>query len=808
MATRLRALILEDNPFDLELIVHELRRAGFDPDFQHADNQADYVAFLDASLDVILADYSLPQFDATQALSILQQHDLDIPFIVVTSSVSEEAAVEAMKLGAADYLIKDRLTRLGPAVEQALEAKRLRAERRRTQQEIRRRNRELTLLNRVISASAEGLDEQGVLQVACQELATALGLLHTVAVMINRDWRAATVVGEHCADGCPAILGQSIPLVEGITEDELMALSPLSVDERTDDPRLGMIRSLVADSRLSSMVFFPLLVDGDVSGGLGLGLDRDRRLVQEDHDLVQSVADQLSGVLSRAHLAQEHRRWMTAIAQTADSVIVTDSQGVILDVNAGFEVTTGYSRDEAVGQNVSMLESVPGQGLDRDRASVAETAEPDWRGRVVNCKKDGVLYTVDVSITPIKDESGQTTSYVHVQRDVTHELELEQRYMQAQKMEAVGRLAGGIAHDFNNLLTAITGYTDLLLDDAAQDDPNSEDLYEISRAARRAATLTHQLLAFSRKQVMQPKLLDLNVLVRDVRRMLGRLIGEDIVLETELARDLGKVRADPGQLEQVVMNLAVNARDAMPDGGQLEIRTADVELGADFCREHPGSTPGPYVLLSVTDTGTGMDENVLSHLFEPFFSTKEPGKGTGLGLATAYGIVKQSNGFIAVSSQLGEGSTFEVYLPRASGKSQSLEARRDAAPSALGMETVLLVEDDNMVRGLSARVLTRQGYTVLVADHPDVAMRIAKEHQSSIHLLISDVVMPGMSGRDLADLILTEHPEMAVLYMSGYTDDAIVHRGVLDPGLAFLSKPFTPAELAHKVREVLDGLAM
>lgn len=805
MSTRLRVLILEDNEFDLELVVHELRRAGFDPDVQHADNQADYVAFLDPSLDVILADYALPQFDAAHALLILQQHSMDIPFVVVTGSVSEEAAVQAMKLGAADYLLKDRLTRLGPAVEQALEAKRMRDEQRRAQQEIRRRNRELTLLNRVISASAEGMDEQDVLQVACQGLATALGLSHTVAVMISQDKRTTPVVGEYCADGEPAILGQSIPLVEGMTADELLALAPLRVDEHTDDPRLGLVCSLVANSDLSSMVFFPLFVDGDVCGGLGLGLTEDRCLTQEDRDLVQSVADQLSGVLSRSRLAHEHRRWMTAIEQTADSIIVTDAQGVILDVNTGFEATTGYSRDEAVGQSVHLIEGMPGERLVRDQTSPGETAEPDWRGRVVNRKKDGTLYTVDVSITPIKDESGQIASYVHVQRDMSHELELEQRYMQAQKMEAVGRLAGGIAHDFNNLLTAITGYTDLLLDDAAQDDPNSEDLYEISRAARRAATLTHQLLAFSRKQVMQPKLIDLNVLVRDVSRMLGRLIGEDIVLKTELARDLGKVRADPGQLEQVVMNLAVNARDAMPDGGQLLIRTADVELGDDFCREHPGSMPGPYVLLSVTDTGVGMDEHVLSHLFEPFFSTKEPGKGTGLGLATAYGIVKQSNGYIGVSSQLGQGSTFEVYLPRVMDKSQGIESVSDTGPSALGMETVLLVEDDNMVRGLAARVLNRQGYTVLVADHPDAAIRIAKEYSASIHLMISDVVMPGMSGRDLADLILTEHPEMAVLYMSGYTDDAIVHRGVLEPGLAFLPKPFTPSELAHKVREVLDG---
>ncbi len=805
MPDLLRALVLEDNRADLDLLLHELRRAGFEIDAQHVDDKASYAASLSADVDVILADYALPQFDAAHALLLLQQRGLDVPFIVVTGSVSEEAAVECMKLGAADYLLKDRLARLGPAVRQALEAKRLRDERRRAQQEVHRRNRELTLLNRVIAASAEGLEDKDILQIACRELSAALGVPRVVAALFDSDKSSVVIVGEHLADGAPSVLGQIIALGDAVPLAELLVLkAPLIVDAASSDPRLELIRSLVLESGLASLLFVPLIVAGEVVGGVGLGTCEERRFSREDVDLVRSVADQLSGALARAQLEQEHRRLSTAIEQTADSVIITEPDGTILYVNPGFELITGYRRAEAVGRSIRMLESHAREDALEDDVMGALRARKNWRGRVVNAKKEGSLYTADVSITSVRDESGEVVSYVHVQRDITHELELEQRYLQAQKMEAVGRLAGGIAHDFNNLLTAITGYTELLLDDASLGGPGNADLNEIAKAAGRAAALTNQLLAFSRKQILRPKMLDLNVLVRDLENMLHRLIGEDIALRTDLAPHVGKVRADPGQIEQVIMNLVVNARDAMPDGGELVLATADVDLDAAFVREHPGSLPGWYVMLSVADTGLGMDEQVLSHLFEPFFTTKEQGKGTGLGLATVYGIVKQSDGYIWPSSELGKGTTFEVYLPRVTGKDDGSDDKSEAESLPVGQETILLVEDDDMVRGLACRVLERQGYTVLAADHPDHALQLSEEYSGPIDLLISDVIMPGMSGREMADLVSARHPEIDVLYISGYMDDTIFHRGVRDPGTAFLPKPFTPAMLTHKVREVLD----
>jgi signal transduction histidine kinase len=383
---------------------------------------------------------------------------------------------------------------------------------------------------------------------------------------------------------------------------------------------------------------------------------------------------------------------------------------------------------------------------------------------------------------------------------------LEEQLRQSQKMEAVGRLAGGIAHDFNNLLTAIIGYTDLLISRFAAGDPIRADLEEVGKAAGRAAALTRQLLAFSRRQTLQPRVLNLNSVIAGMERMLRRLVGDEIDLLIELDPDVGNVRADPVQIERVIMNLVVNASDAMPGGGKLTIETANVELGRAYLRHQVDLQPGLYVMLAVRDTGIGMDEETLSHLFEPFFTTKGIGKGTGLGLATAYGIVRQSGGNIRAASELGRGSSFRVYLPRIM---ETAELQRPGlSPTRLpqGSETVLLVEDEDMVRELARRVLLRCGYTVLEANRPSDAVRICERQGAAIDLLITDVAMPGtMSGHDLARYLVTLHSEMRVLYISGYTDDAISHQGVLNPGVAFLQKPFTPLALARKVRQVLDA---
>jgi PAS domain S-box-containing protein len=502
-------------------------------------------------------------------------------------------------------------------------------------------------------------------------------------------------------------------------------------------------------------------------------------------------------------LLQSEQRYRLLFERNPQPMWVFDLETLaFLEVNVAAIHHYGYSREEFLTLTIKDIrpqEDVPNLLANVSRITSQHEEASIWKHR----KKDGTI--IDVEITAHELTFYGRPAQMVLAYDVTERRVLEEQLRQSQKMEAVGQLAGGVAHDFNNLLTVITGYSDLTLRRLDNESPFRSSLEEIKKAGERAASLTRQLLAFSRKQVLQPKVLQLNAVVADVDKMLRRLIGEDIDALTLLEPSLGQIKADPGQIEQVILNLAVNARDAMPQGGKLTIETANVYLDNQYARRHTAIQPGHYVMLAVSDTGCGIDPETQVRMFEPFFTTKEQGKGTGLGLSTVYGIVKQSGGHLWVYSEVGKGTTFKIYLPRVDGGTESDEARDTPTELPQGRETVLLAEDEEPVRQMIRIILEMGGYRVLEASGGEEALTLYEQHEGQIDLIMTDVVMPGISGRELAQSLETLHPDIRVLYMSGYTDDAIVRHGLLDQEIAFLQKPFTPDALMRKVREVLDA---
>ena len=497
-----------------------------------------------------------------------------------------------------------------------------------------------------------------------------------------------------------------------------------------------------------------------------------------------------------------------AIQAVTQGILITDAaqdDQPIIYASPGFERLSGYTAAEVLGRNCRFM-----QGRDTDPAAVAKLREAVRAGRacsveLLNVRKDGTTFWNLLALSPVLDADGRVANFIGVQTDVTERRRLQAQFLQAQKMEAVGRLAGGIAHDFNNVLSVILSYAELIAADLKPDEPLRADIEEIQTAGARAMELTRQLLAFSRQQVLETKVLDLSQVLAKMEKLLDRLLGADITLTMLPSSGLGSVKADPSQIEQVVMNLAVNARDAMPRGGELTIETKNVDLDDEYATTHHDVRPGAYVMLAVTDTGVGMDQKTQARIFEPFFTTKELGKGTGLGLATVFGIVKQSGGHIWVYSEPDHGTTFKVYFPRVRGAADSRPAEAPPTESGRVSETILLVEDDDQVRVITQNILRRRGYVVLVASNGGEALLACEKHGAKIHLLLTDVVLPRMSGRQLAERLAPMRPEMRVLFMSGYTDDAILQHGVLDSGVAFLQKPLTPMALTRKVREVLDA---
>jgi len=635
---QLRVLIVEDSPRDAKLVLANLKRAGFEVAFDVVDDVELFAQQIkETEYDIIISDHSLPGWSPLEAASILKENSKDIPFIVVTGALDDQTAVECVKQGAADYILKDRMARLPSAVLRALEEKRLRDERQRA------------------------------------ELA----------------------------------LQQS---------------------------------------------------------------EKQYRLLFEDNP---------------------HPMW------------VCDAETLrFLAVNQAAVANYGFSREEFLGmtiKDITPAEDIPAllQKLALDHAGVDRAG--DWRHR----RKDGTVIRVEIT-SQATQFNGRRAEFV-LANDVTERKQLEEQLRQSQKMEAVGQLAGGVAHDFNNLLTVINGYSELMLREVGANSPFTQQLTEIKKCGDRAADLTRQLLAFSRRQALCPENVNLNALIMGVHSMLQRLIPENIDLATIPAKQLGTVKADPGQIEQIILNLVVNARDAMPDGGKLTIETANVDLDEVYAREHLGMKPGPHVMLAVSDTGVGMDKEIQKRIFEPFFTTKEKGKGTGLGLSTVYGIVQQSGGNIWVYSEPGHGSSFKIYLPVAGDRPDAIHAdNKDNRPRG-GTETILLVEDEEPVRALIKRTLVARGYRVLDAGNGAQALSLSNQHKGTFKLLITDLMMPDMSGWELAERLGRSCGDMKVLFMSGYTNEDILRRGALTPEVAFLQKPFSPDAIAHKVREVLDS---
>jgi two-component system cell cycle sensor histidine kinase/response regulator CckA len=592
--------------------------------------------------------------------------------------------------------------------------------------------------------------------------------------------------------------------ISGYSVDELLSRSP--------DQVMGMIhredRKLIEERQRDRMAGKPVPAHFECRAIKKNGAEVWLEVYSSIIDYNGKPALQLAvmDITERKKSAEELQRalvWQKALFEGShEAILISDADSRLVEANTAACKLTGYSREELLNMYASDL-SLNSDASVRERIHDRILAGEDVLEETKILTKDGRQVDVEIGHRLVTISG---VPYVHaIARDITSRVRLEAQLLQAQKMEAIGVLAGGVAHDFNNLLSVIKGYAELLLEGIAPDDPRAQDLEKINKAAQHAASLTSQLLAFSRKQILQPKILNLNEIVMEMSTMLRRLIGEDIELLTITPPDLRLINADPVQIQQIVMNLAINARDAMPFGGILTIETKNADLDGNYNHGHSIMKSGPYVMMAISDNGSGMDPETQARIFEPFFTTKVQGKGAGLGLSTVYGIVKQSNGFIWVYSEPGKGTTFKIYFPRARDAAAGISDTSSPDLEMRGTETILVVEDESSVRTLASRILRDRRYKVLEASNGKEALEIAQSYQGEIHLVLTDVIMPGMSGGELVSKLESIRPGSKVLYVSGYTTDTVVHHGVLDSGVAFLQKPFSVNGLVSKVREVIES---
>jgi two-component system, cell cycle sensor histidine kinase and response regulator CckA len=761
--TPLSVLILEDRQDDAELMVHELRRAGFVPAWRQVATEADYLAGLESFPDLILADYALPQFGALRALQLLRRLELDIPFIIVSGSIGEDIAIGMLHEGATDYLLKDRLARLGSATTRALEQRHLREQKRRADQLLRESEQRFRSL---IEQAPDGI---------------------------------ALIDG----DGKFQYLSPSTQRILGYESDQVLGRDPAELTHPEDLP--GLVQKLHLVLQHPGYVFTAHYRFRHNDGSWRWLESTVSNLLAEP--AVRAIVFNYRDITERKEaeqaLQQQYNLLHAVIEGTSDIVYVKDSAGRFLLINSAGCQLFGRPAEEIIGKDAMIFEPQLLRQVATIHNQVMQRGDKETYEHSFTIQ--GITRMYLTTITPYRDQHGNIIGLIGISRDITERKQLEAQLFQVQKMESIGQLAGGIAHDFNNMLSAVIGCIGSAQDLLPHDSPAQQSLKTAEDAAWRATNLTRQLLAFARKQMVQPRVENLNTLVLNLDKILRRLISEDIELVVLPTPGLCQVKVDPSQIEQVIMNLVVNARDAMPNGGKLTIETTITTLETEVARYQVGIAPGEYATLIVKDTGCGMTEERKHRIFEPFFTTKDPGKGTGMGLAVCYGIIHQHGGTIEVESMVGKGTTFTVYLPRGDETVDDLFGEVDVLDTRGGNETILLVEDEPLVRGLTSRMLRKQGYTVLEASNGFEAMRVLQEHMgAAVDLLLTDVVMPQMSGKALAEHVVRIYPRIKVLFISGHATDVLVKQDQPTAATFFLAKPFTAHALAHKVRAALD----
>ena len=792
----IRVLHIDDSETDRALVRDALEQecTGFDLD-QTSTMSETKKALADNIYDIVLSDFNILGFQGLDVIELAHEKNPDLPVIIVTGTGSEKTAVDAMKRGAADYVIKtpDHIRRLPHTIQGAIERTLMQVDYRKSQERLSQsRGRYEALFNDSpvplweedfgeLCAYLKELENKGIKDIrsyldnnpdelnVCAKKVKILDVNRATLMLhkaSSKEELFKNLEKTFTAESFLVFKEEVVALASGEMEFESETeLKTLDGESRYVFLRLNMYPETNGTCRV-------LLATTDISH---------RKRAEKDRDLL-----------------------MYAMEATRESVVITNTEGLIQYVNPAFEATSGYSRHEAIGLNPRVLKS--GHHEDSFYKEMWETliGGNTWTGRIINRNKNGTLFTEDVSISPVRDLLGNVVSYVGVKHDVTAEILMESQLRQAQKMESIGLLAGGVAHDFNNMLSVIMGNADLALTEVEPQAPVYAMLAGIRSAAERSADLTNQLLAFARKQTIVPQVLDLNDAVEGILKMMRRLIGEDIELAWLPGPGLPMVKMDPSQIDQILANLCVNARDAIQGVGKVTVETSFVTVDDDYCTVNPEFFPGEFVMLAVSDSGSGMDNETLERIFEPFFSTKEKGEGTGLGLATVYGIIKQNGGFIHAYSEPGEGTSFKIYLPREMRPLVALADNNTNTPVAGGNETILVVEDEPAVLELATRILEGKGYTVWTADSPVEAISLIEEKPNEVDLLLTDVIMPKMSGNDLVEKLHQHSPKTRHLFMSGYSANMIAEHGVLEEGIPFIQKPFSKRDLESKVREILD----